>query len=94
MTPVVTTDYNIVSGYSAAERWAVKDIIWDLTARPMYNGKPTRKYYDKCLSAQLPLPSTIVYVGNAGFNRIVNILADYYQCRIKSCRVYLVDFPS
>ena len=94
MSLIITTDYNLVANIPATDKWTVHDIYWDLGVRCRYKGKPTQKYYEKCLSACLPLPTTHVYVGYAGFNNIVSILSDYYHCRVKSCHVYLLNFPN
>ena len=93
MARLITTDYSLVANVPATDKWCISSIYWDLGVRCTYKGKPTRKYYEKCLEAELPLPTTNVYVNEAGFNKVVSILSDYYQYRIKSCHVYLLNFP-
>lgn len=94
MAPSITTNYELIANVPAADKWTVHNIYWDLGVRCKYKGKTTRKYYEKCLAAGLPLPDTHVYISDAIFNKIVNTLSDYYQCRIKSCHVYLLNFPN
>lgn len=40
----------------------IRSIVWDICKRPIYAGKFTKKYINKCLELGLPLICTSFYV--------------------------------
>lgn len=73
-------------------KYIIWNIIWAITPRPLYKGKPTRSYQKLCLDMNLPFPSAHFLVESETSDGIVTGLARKYNTPIYSVKIQKTNF--